>query len=398
MSNLFQSMKGVDSKQIRDEVMHSDDKGAPDNTNKAKISLDDAIVESLTPRHNLQNRTGMEPLGTISTPGAVAVAGPDVEEGGSQASLSRQPSPNVLDIESQVNEAARSETAAIEATAVNPEEDQRILRQQIMQVLSSTATPAIQVIPSVEQDPPLPAARPSTSQWSTRRKHQVLFTILTFVVMAAIIVSLSITRPWEKTATSTSSASGDIDWIQASQRGPGEWIQRGTNIDGEAAEDRSGWAVAISRDASTVASAAYLNDGENGVDSGHVRVYRWEGGDWRQLGGDIDGASAGDRFGRSVALSDDGNTVVISSRLHGINSGQVRVFKYDEAGDSWLQVGQALNGEHNFDFAGHSVAISGDGSILAFGAIYNSDSGQDAGQVQGISAERNCVVAVGREY
>lgn len=376
MSNLFQLIKGVDSTQIRDEVVHSDEKGAHDSSNEANTSLDDTIVENLIP---LQNRTGMEPLGTNSTPGAVAVDGPDAEEGGSQASGSRQPSPNV-DIERQVNEATRS--AAIEATAVDPEEDRRVLRQQILEILATTATPAIQVVRSVEEDPPSPVARPSTPPCTRRRKRHLLFTILTFVVMVAIIVSLTTTRPWEKPVTDTLSSSGDTNWIQATPRGPGEWIQRGPNIDGEAAEDRSGWAVAMSGDASTVASAAYLNDGENGVDSGHVRVYRWEGGDWRQLGGDIDGAAAGDRFGRSVALSDDGSTVVIGSRLHGINSGQVRVFKYDETGDTWPQVGQALNGEDNFDFAGHSVAISGDGSIVAFGVIYNSDSGQDAGQVK----------------
>lgn len=33
-------------------------------------------------------------------------------------------------------------------------------------------------------------------------------------------------------------------------------------------------------------------------------------GAWTQLGGDIDGVAAGDKFGLSVAMSADGNTVV----------------------------------------------------------------------------------------
>ena len=40
--------------------------------------------------------------------------------------------------------------------------------------------------------------------------------------------------------------------------------------------------------------------------AGHVRVYEWSGGSWTQLGGDIDGEAADDRFGWSVALSADG--------------------------------------------------------------------------------------------
>ena len=47
--------------------------------------------------------------------------------------------------------------------------------------------------------------------------------------------------------------------------------QLGSDIDGEAASDRSGHSVSIDSDGSHVAIGAYLNDG-NGSDSGHVRV------------------------------------------------------------------------------------------------------------------------------
>jgi hypothetical protein len=47
--------------------------------------------------------------------------------------------------------------------------------------------------------------------------------------------------------------------------------------------------VALSDDGNTVAIGAYLNDGINGTNSGHVRVYRFNGVRWSPLGDDIDG-------------------------------------------------------------------------------------------------------------
>jgi len=64
-------------------------------------------------------------------------------------------------------------------------------------------------------------------------------------------------------------------------------------------------AVSISSDGGTVAIGAHLNDGA-GSDAGHVRVYRFDGITWRQMGDDIDGEAAGDWFGQAVSLSSDG--------------------------------------------------------------------------------------------
>lgn len=55
---------------------------------------------------------------------------------------------------------------------------------------------------------------------------------------------------------------------------PAFWVQRGQDIDGEAASDQSGSSVSLSSDGSVVAIGANLNDG-NGTNSGHVRVYQF---------------------------------------------------------------------------------------------------------------------------
>ncbi len=71
-----------------------------------------------------------------------------------------------------------------------------------------------------------------------------------------------------------------------------------------------------------------MND-ENGNSSGHVRVFQYIGSSWFQLGTDINGEAAEDRFGSSVSLSSDGRTVASGALFNdgnGSNSGHVRVF------------------------------------------------------------------------
>ncbi|MEZ4939657.1 MAG: HYR domain-containing protein [Saprospiraceae bacterium] len=106
------------------------------------------------------------------------------------------------------------------------------------------------------------------------------------------------------------------------------WTQVGSDIDGEAASDNSGYSVSLSSDGQTVAIGAVNNDG-NGSSSGHVRVYKLVGGVWTQQGSDIDGEAVSDQSGYSVSLSSDGQTVAIGARLNGGNgssSGHVRVY------------------------------------------------------------------------
>jgi len=103
------------------------------------------------------------------------------------------------------------------------------------------------------------------------------------------------------------------------------WDQLGQDIDGEYATDFSGSSVSLSDDGSTVAIGAWSNDG-NGVNAGHVRVYRFESNEWKIYGHDIDGESGGDASGQRLSLSPDGQTVAIGSRGHERSTGHVRIF------------------------------------------------------------------------
>jgi len=150
-----------------------------------------------------------------------------------------------------------------------------------------------------------------------------------------------------------------------------EWVQMGIDIDGEAAFDHFGWVVSLSADGSILAIGAILNDG-NGVDAGHVRVFQFEGGDWVQIGDDIDGENARDEFGRDISLSADGTILAISATTNddnGENAGHTRIFKFEEG--TWNQLGANIDGDAG-DFSGGSIGLNFDGTIIAIGASQNS--------------------------
>jgi hypothetical protein len=115
---------------------------------------------------------------------------------------------------------------------------------------------------------------------------------------------------------------------------PPRWRQLGGDINGEAVEDYSGRSVSLSSDGTILAVGALYNDG-NGPISGHARVYKRDTNEalgWKQLGGDINGEAADDYSGWSVSLSSDGTILAVGAPYNdgnGPQSGHVRVFKFE---------------------------------------------------------------------
>lgn len=161
-----------------------------------------------------------------------------------------------------------------------------------------------------------------------------------------------------------------------------DWTQLGATIEGEANEDNFGYAVSLSGDGSRLAVGGLGNDGR-GRNSGHVRVFQWSGSAWNRLGGDIDGEARDDIFGASVALSTDGNRLAVGAPQNdgnGMNSGHVRVFEWN--GSAWTQLGADIDGEAADDRHGVSVSLTSDGNLLAVGAPLNHGSGYQSGQAR----------------
>ena len=128
------------------------------------------------------------------------------------------------------------------------------------------------------------------------------------------------------------------------------WTQVGPDIDGEAAGDKSGTSVSLSADGTVLAICAPDND------SGHVRIFQQNGSSWTQIGSDINGEAAADNFGYTLSLSADGSILAIGARyndgVNGQDSGHVRVFQRD--GSSWNQIGQDIDGEATAIYSSYS--------------------------------------------
>ena len=114
--------------------------------------------------------------------------------------------------------------------------------------------------------------------------------------------------------------------------------QLGSDIDGEAEMDFSGYSVSMDSTGDRLVIGAYNNDG-TGSNAGHVRIYEYSNSSWTQLGSDIDGEAADDRSGRSVSMNSSGDRVAIGADYNdgaGNNAGHVRIYKYINS--SWIPV------------------------------------------------------------
>jgi len=167
------------------------------------------------------------------------------------------------------------------------------------------------------------------------------------------------------------------------------------------AGDTYGWTLALSGDGNTLAvgapgedSAASGSDGNqadnSAIDSGAVYVYgRDNAGNWRQLAYlKASNSTAGANFGEALALSDDGQTLVVGAPLEDsaatiINGNQTNhgaagagaVYVFSRSADSWTQQAyvKAANAYANAYF-GWSVALSADGATIAVGATGDSSN------------------------
>ena len=177
---------------------------------------------------------------------------------------------------------------------------------------------------------------------------------------------------------------GDISGhVRVYKNSNGSWEQLGIDIDGESSDDRSGQSVSINSAGNIVAIGAINNDGENGGNSGHTRVWKYKDGTWQKLGQDIDGETAGDYSGYSVSINSAGTIVAIGSKHNDVATGHVRVYQYkDDPGNpgtkKWDQLGIDIDGESEDDQSGFSVSMNSAGDIVAIGAKFNtSDDGKN---------------------
>jgi WD40 repeat protein len=145
----------------------------------------------------------------------------------------------------------------------------------------------------------------------------------------------------------------------------GDWKQLGGDIEGEAFMEQSGWTVAVSADGKRVAVVASVDVSQT---SGLVRIFQLEKDTWIKVGEDIideHGASSN----LEVAMSADGSRIAIGApsyiRYDSTFPGHVRIYDLDLAETTWTKVGE-IGGEALMA-AYCYVAMSADGSRVAIG-------------------------------
>jgi len=144
------------------------------------------------------------------------------------------------------------------------------------------------------------------------------------------------------------------------------WAAQGGKLTGamELGEGRLGVAVALSADGDTALVGAPNDDGGIGA----VWVYRRSGSSWSEQAKLTGTEAAGDSwFGRSVAISADGNTALIGGFVDHNDVGAAWVFT--RSGSTWTQQGPKLTGgeESGAGQFGWSVALAGDGDTALIG-------------------------------
>lgn len=145
------------------------------------------------------------------------------------------------------------------------------------------------------------------------------------------------------------------------------WTQIGESIWGENSQDFAVF-TSLNSDGNVLAIGAYGND-DGGDFSGHVRVFENVNNVWTQIGSSIAGTNSGDWAGKSLSLNSNGNIVAVGSPFNdddGIESGHVRV--YENINNVWTQIGSAIVGENSEDRAGSSVSLNSSGNIIAIGS------------------------------
>ena len=153
------------------------------------------------------------------------------------------------------------------------------------------------------------------------------------------------------------------------------WEQVGNTIYGENKDTRLGSSLDLSDSCEALVAGGVLNANDNGIRTGHVRVYRLIDNEWQQQGIDIEGVDLFDNMGRSVSISGDGNIVAVGASRYGDDFGLVRVFRYSNITCSYSKQGEDIVGTQKDAFMGHVVSISSLGDTMAVGSFGVSSSG-----------------------
>ncbi len=149
------------------------------------------------------------------------------------------------------------------------------------------------------------------------------------------------------------------------------WTMRGNEIQGDTSYDLCGSVVKLSADGKRVAVSS--PDYNSYVDRrGQTKVFEWTGSKWSQIGGNIEGDS-GQHLGSSMAFSQDGKTIAVGS---GETADGGIVKTYTLKSGKWVLKGQVLRRPSPSRF-GTSIDLAKNGETLIVGdPAFDTEKGQ----------------------
>jgi hypothetical protein len=233
-----------------------------------------------------------------------------------------------------------------------------------------------------------------------RRKN--LSAVFLLSLVAALLISPGGAMSQARPTVAATPQLRQVAYIKASNAEGGDYFG-----DGGANQGHTGSSMAFSRDGNTMAiGSPYESGGSKGINgdqndnsiygSGAVYVFTRRGDGWvQQAYVKASNPGQSDHFGGNVALSADGNTMVVSayfeaSAATGVNGNQNddsipqagAVYVFTRAGANWSQqayikasnTGRAPVANNPADWGdgdqfGFSIALSADGNTLAVGAV-----------------------------
>ena len=144
-----------------------------------------------------------------------------------------------------------------------------------------------------------------------------------------------------------------------------EWVQKAQIKDYSKSSGNAVLAMS-----SPIIAIGAPDNGENGLKSGEVCIYKKHANEMISMGKCLRGSSPNDRFGFSIALSgNDSKRIAIGApgarSLPAVAEGKVFIYEYEESLEEWVSVGGAISGKDNGEAFGTSLAISEDGNFLA---------------------------------
>jgi len=145
-----------------------------------------------------------------------------------------------------------------------------------------------------------------------------------------------------------------------------DWVLVGSSIAAESENE----AVSLAGNGHRVAISEKRNN------AGMTRVYALNATtlDWHKMGSDFVGMP-GDFAGKSLALSRDGSTLAFGAPYSDVvlrnvtkrSVGTVHLFRFDEVSKEWIQFGDVLTGDQPYMSFGNAIDLSSDGAIVAVG-------------------------------